>query len=88
LVLNLIFVIVGFKRGKRLYVDGHDSTALRRSRWITVGIATWALLVYISSIPANIFTSFEWYRVQYGGVAAIVTALVLPLIARPPATPA
>jgi hypothetical protein len=50
---------------------------------LTIAVTTWALSVYIAAIPANVLTSFDWYKLQYGGVAAIVSALVLPLIARP-----
>jgi hypothetical protein len=83
LCLNLLFVMVGFRRSGGLDLVDQSAAEKQRSRWLTIAVTTWALSVYVASIPANVLTSFDWYKLQYGGVAAIVSALVLPLIARP-----
>jgi hypothetical protein len=54
----------------------------RRSKWRATAVASWALAAYISATPANVLTSFSWYALRYGGVAAFVTAALLPAVAR------
>lgn len=83
LCLNLVFVMVGFRRASGLDLVDQSAAQKQRSRWLTIAVTTWALSIYVASIPANVLTSFDWCKLQYGGVAAVVSALALPLIARP-----
>jgi hypothetical protein len=81
LALNIVFVLTGYAYDQQSITAAQSRTINRRAKFRAIGVASWALLAYAAAMPDGLLTSFDWYKLQYGGVVALVSAILLPLIA-------
>src|SRR5207244_618707 len=81
LAANVFFVYAALD-GRRAEVTRDRPESFVPKLLKNMAIAEWAFVVYVAALPDNPLTAWDAYKLQYGAVAAIVTAAVLPFVAR------